>query len=431
MDTPSNRTSRPRLARTLAALCLGAVLAVVGIELGFRAWNSLQGRPYDGQQSELRLGDFVARLEGLDFAPRDVGQEPDIATISLHPYQGFQVKAAWRHADTAAEYFDTQAGRDNFDIILLGGSVAAGFGRWASSSLVPALAADPRLAGRKVIVHNRACPGHKQPQQTTNLEWALSLGLRPDAVLLLDGFNEIAVAANNALYGVHPLFPAWLQMQTALDSPLNDPDKLAIVADIFQLRRSAEQLEASARGLGLMRSAALGGIVERKFAAMNSRSAALLAQLQTLTDEHEEERPMFVRGPEFVNEPANVTRMSVRAWMEGSRSIDALCRRRGIQFIHILQPAARDIGSKPLTAGEEARSLEPALWKQAIERDYPRLREAGAELAREGINFHDGSQVFADHPEEIYLDACHFEGAGNMILGAYIAQMMLETWPKD
>lgn len=436
LDLNAQAASKPRSSslrglRKFAALTVGTLICVFVFEGGFRVLRAIRGTAYDGELSAQRLSDFVGRLEGLSFVPNDSAQEPSENSISLHPYEGFQATKTWRRQDNSEAYFSSPEGRKNFDILLLGGSVAAGFGNWTAKTLVPLLEADPRLAGRTVVVHNRACPGHKQPQLATNLEFAFSLGLEPDAVLLIDGFNELAVTANNAENGVHPLFPAWLQMQTALTSPLNDPAKLEVVADIFALRRSAEELALRAERWNLMNSAVLGSFVEREFESLSARSSLLLVQFEKLSAQQAAERPLFIRGPPFVNDPANVQRLSLRAWMEGSRSMQASCRARKIQFIHVLQPAARDTGSKPLTENEERVSLEPALWKTVIENGYPLLREAGAKLALEGINFHDDSRVFADHTEEIYIDACHFEGVGSTILAAFVARAMLESWPKE
>jgi hypothetical protein len=426
--TPDKRT---RALRRLGALTLGALLAIAVVEGGWRAILSIRGAPYDGERSESRLNEFVARLEGLDFAPKESAKSAGGLAISLHPYDGFQLEELWKRADTSESYFQSQAGRENFDILLTGGSVAAGFHAWASTALIPLLAADPRLSGRTIIVHKRACPALKQPQLATDLEWAFSLGIQPDVVLLLDGFNELAVSAGNAEKNVHPLFPAWFQAQTSMKGPLSNPAELEVVADIFEVRRSAEQLAETAQRRGLMRSAVLGGFVEREFASLSRRSGVLLARLEKLTAQRSEERPLFVRGPPFVNEPENVLHLSVQAWVEGARSMEAACRARSIPFVHVLQPAARDIGSKPLTENEDRLSLWPTVWKAAIETGYPHLREAGAQLAREGYSFHDASRVFADHREEIYLDSCHMEGVGNTILGQFIARAVLDSLPKE
>ena len=97
----------------------------------------------------------------------------------------------------------------------------------------------------------------------------------------------------------------------------------------------------------------------------------------------------------------------------------------------MLQPAARDPGSKPLTAEEEAGSMEPAVSHTSVELGYPKLREAGARLAALGIDFLDASDVFRDHPEALYKDHCHFTPEGYGILDRRIAEHLLAVLPKE
>ena len=75
--------------------------------------------------------------------------------------------------------------------------------------------------------------------------------------------------------------------------------------------------------------------------------------------------------------------------------------------------------------------MKSEAWNSSVERGYPRLREAGARLALEGVNFHDASRIFADHPEPIYRDPCHFGKEGCTILGEFVARAMIESWPKE
>jgi hypothetical protein len=42
-----------------------------------------------------------------------------------------------------------------------------------------------------------------------------------------------------------------------------------------------------------------------------------------------------------------------------------------------------------------------------------------------GIDFHDLSQLFAEHGETLYIDnCCHFNGDGNELLARVIAQAL-------
>jgi hypothetical protein len=110
--------------------------------------------------------------------------------------------------------------------------------------------------------------------------------------------------------------------------------------------------------------------------------------------------------------------------------MQAICRARGIQFLHVLQPAASDVGSKPLTAEESRDAGHSTPWGLAITAGYPRLREAGRELERDGINYLDASFAFVDHRERIYSDGCHFGGEGSAILSTLIAEAFLRSWGR-
>ena len=429
--SPMDPARRARPARVLLAIALGTLLALGIAEGGFRVVRMIRGTPYDGAKTARRLDEYVEQLQGLSFVPKDRTAKREKSAMSLQPYEGYHLAGFWKLADNNEKYWSSPEAAVNYDVMLLGGSVAAAFGNWCGPVFFPLLAADPRLAGRRIVLHWRACPGHKQPQHATNLQWALTLGDQPDLVLLLDGFNELAIAAQNAENNVNPLFPSWWEMQAALESPLDAPQELELVGRIVALRQSAEQLVQRTRRWSMLRSALLGSVAENELEQLSGRSAGLLAQLEQLRAAKKTQRPLFISGPPFVNEPAEVQRNSVRAWMEGSRSMQAMCRARNIQFVHVLQPAARDKGSKPLTEREEKASLEPAVWRQSIEQGYPVLREAGATLAREGINFFDGSRVFEGHSEEIYRDPCHFDEVGCTILAKFISQKVFETWPKQ
>jgi hypothetical protein len=123
-----------------------------------------------------------------------------------------------------------------------------------------------------------------------------------------------------------------------------------------------------------------------------------------------------------------VRETSVAAWREGSRSMLAICRARGITFLHVLQPSPCDAGSKPLTPEEATAAAAHPLWAEAAAQGYPRLREVGAELAAEGVPFLDATGVFKGHEEPIYRDNCHFAGEGCAILGPIVAEALLRAW---
>lgn len=425
---PADTRRRP-LARKLLVLAVASCSWILLAEVSYRLWRALAGETYCSSSTESRLDALLDDLRGVSYLPKAAQTDLDKAGFSIHPYQGFE--SAWYTVTgpDSVRYFASPEAAANYDIVVLGGSVASEFTNWTTQYLIPTLAADPHLAGRQIRVHNAACPGHKQPQHALTLEWLLSQGWKPDAVLLLDGYNELAVAAENAQAGVHPLFPYWIEMQMGLGNALGDPEELELIGRAVAARQEAEACRERLRRWPVCTSA-IGGTwalhtLERsvgearvRLRAVQEHEAAKSKQLHSST----------IAGPGFDPDPAAVLATSVEAWREGSRSIHALCRLRGIRFLHVLQPSASDQGSKPLTAEEATAAAQPPLWAAAIATGYPRVREVGAELARSGVPFLDATQVFAGHSERLYRDGCHFEGPGCAILGPFIAKAFLERW---
>ena len=91
----------------------------------------------------------------------------------------------------------------------------------------------------------------------------------------------------------------------------------------------------------------------------------------------------------------------------------------------MLQPTLHDPGSKPLTEEEKEFDAIEGVWKQAVLRGYPLLRERGAALAEHGIDFYDASFVFRDVEETLYFDRCHFEPPGMILLVDSITERLL------
>jgi len=425
---PAAPLQRSRVSKFLV-LVLASLAWLLLAEVSYRIYRAVRGTTYHAAEVETRLDGLIEELRGVKFVPEAAQGSLFKSGMAVHPYEGYQIAMQTRKGLDTVRYFASPEAQVNFDIVLIGGSVAATFGNMAGKYLSPTLQQDPRLAGRPIRVHNVACPGHKQPQHAMTLQWLLSLGWKPDAVILLDGFNELAVSADNVRVGVNPLFPYWIEMQMRLGTAISDPADMELVGSAIAARQEAESLRESLRGWPLTASAITGTwALGRLESAANRARQRVLAVQEHETAKTQELHSLTIGGPGFESDPAAVLSQCVEAWREGSRSMQASCRARGIPFLHVLQPSACDPGSKPLTAEEIEAAKNPPLWAEAIAKGYPRLREVGAELAREGVNFLDATQVFAGHSERIYLDSCHFQDEGSAILGPLMAEAFLRTW---
>ncbi|MBK7642222.1 MAG: hypothetical protein IPJ19_04110 [Planctomycetes bacterium] len=419
---------RPGL-RKLQILLLASIAWVLFAEGGYRAYLAFAGRPYSAVSAQAQLDELLGKLRGTQFMPKSDSAELDKGGLAIHPYSGYHIWRFTRGAQELANYFSSREAEQNYDILLLGGSVACVFGNYSGSSLVPALSADPRLAGRKIRVHVLACPGHKQPQHVNTLEWALAQGYHPDAVILLDGFNEIAVAAENAKAGVNPLFPYWIEMQMRLGNAMTDAAALELLGRAVGARDEAEASLCKPPVMPRSLSAILGTwqVKSLERAVNKARLTMVKVQQQQQQDKSAGTKSITVGGPPFDPDPARVRQVSIQAWREGSLAIQAICNIHGIPFLHVLQPSPCDTGSKPLTDQEKFAVEKSQLWSESIAAAYPLMRKVGRNLASHGVNFLDATQIYADHPGKIYIDTCHFEAEGAGLLGKLVAETFLKT----
>ncbi|MEO6709177.1 MAG: hypothetical protein ABI054_14195 [Planctomycetota bacterium] len=412
---------RMKLAIAVAALLVGLGAA----EAGMRVYCRAKGAPYDGARTREVLESNRRAASGvlIPGGPRS-GKDQ----FFLHPYYGWETKQDQAQLNELLALESAGIPDEDYVILVIGGSVAGLFTNpqvGGADRLAEEVAADSRFAAGKVRVFGQGRGAFKQPQQLYVLAWLFALGVHPDAVIDLDGFNELAIANQNLAYDVHPLFPSFtgwgprLRSSLALASPEG-------VARVEQQRRTA--LLVAERGLALRCSwsAILGRWTLARsnaaLAAWRAGSDELLASQWKSVDGARAD----VLGPAFAGGEDQALELAIRAWRESSLDIEALCRRRGIAYLHALQPTLLDAGSKPLTEQELATGNAIAAWRTAITRGYPRLREEGALLRARGFPFLDASMVFAGVGETLYYDPCHFNRAGNEILARTLARGFLE-----
>ena len=58
------------------------------------------------------------------------------------------------------------------------------------------------------------------------------------------------------------------------------------------------------------------------------------------------------------------------------------------------------------------------------------LREECARLREDGVNFFDASHTFIDFDKTLYVDACHFNRVGYIILGKLVGEAFLAGLPE-
>jgi hypothetical protein len=421
------RAGRVRWRRLLVIALLLPLLA----ELGVRAALALSGVPYSAADAHERISRFASELGAPPDDDDELQRQWLLHQTSLHPFVAFESERGRDEIAALAPYVrlvpPEQRARQ-FVILFLGGSVSDYFGEWGFEALRAELAADPRLAGRELVLLRHGRPAFKAPQPLFLCAWLFELGIVPDAVVLIDGFNEVALANYNASVGVHPAYPSiyhWGALARGLSTEAGFDQALRIRQAREDALALCERTFRCAGGAGL-RSALYGFAQSRRiehhvleWRALNSGMSRLAAANGT---------DPVTAGPPF--DHSHTLAIAVDTWERQSRAIDALCRGFGARFLHVLQPTLYDEGSKSLTDEEREHG---AAFPEVIEGTrcgYPLLRERLAVLAGADIRVFDASGVFREHPETLYFDLCHFERAGNAILAAAIAPAVRDLIPE-
>jgi hypothetical protein len=304
---------------------------------------------------------------------------------------------------------------------IFGGSVADILAVAGADALREALATAPRLRGREIVLLSIAAPGYKQPQALMALNYVLVLGAHFDAVVNLDGVNDLALPESELLpLGVAPFYPrGWYTRAADLAPEL----RLAAgrVAFLEDLQRASADFFSHAPLRWSFTAGLVWRLADRRLAAgVAAAEASLLALPQ--------ERNPQAQGPRLPDEMDARTRV-VAVWQRSSLQMARLCERLGIAYFHFLQPNQYVPDSKPMDEAERALALRAeSPMRVPVEQGYARLRVAGAELAAQGVAFEDLSGVFRDVREPVYLDdCCHLNGLGNRLLGAAVGRAMAES----
>ena len=233
------------------AAALVALLTV--LEAGFRVVHLARGRAWDASQARWEI--YHVQSLNQDFTPRpenDRRVNPDDhprAAPILHPFLGFEVQDGTAQLEAELRRL-RERGPDpaEFVILILGGSVAAAFSQedLGAARFVELLAADARLKGRAIHLLKFGRGGFKEPQQANLLLYLLALGFEPDAVLDIDGFNEVALGNANATLGTNPVFPSaehWGHLASFTGA---DREGLDILLALREKQRAVDRLSALA-----------------------------------------------------------------------------------------------------------------------------------------------------------------------------------------
>lgn len=429
---------RRRARRALFALVLLA-LVWTGVELlAFAAHWFIAGEAFSFSAVARARQTAMGRLVTEPGEEQPTALAGGFFGVVPHPYLGYVVdpdvsigggSSINEHGFPSEDGPLVKRDPDTVIIGIFGGSVAELFYKLGRAPLADALRAHPALRDKRIRVLGFALGGFKQPQHLLALSYVLGLGGELDVAICIDGFNEVALPpSENVPAGLHTVYPrGW----NFLADARIDPHERRAMGQLEATRTERREL-AELAGVAPLRWSVLAGVV---WSVIDRRLAHTVTEQQArLQLMGEGARPFSATGPmqHFDDEDAMYATL-VQTWKDGALQMDRLCRANGIRMFSFLQPNQYVAGSKPLTAREERAAYSAtSRFREPVERGYPLLQAAGAELAAAGVRFADLTQVFAGNEADLYVDTCcHFNAAGNAILAQVIGPAVASTFDGE
>lgn len=423
--------TRPkRLLLPLAAILAGLVALEVALAV---MWSSSESRGAAGLRFQIeRLEQFASDYGAGSAADADDSDTADpraqarkVVGNAIHPYSGYSDRT--EHEWLPLSRQRTQGGPQQISILILGGSVAAGFTPGGTDALRAALLEDPRFAAKRIVFLTSGQPGFKQPQQLMRLAHFLTQGVEPDLVFDLSGFNEVTVGRANLVLGSHPTYPMHRKWITLAEPPVGD---WPLRRDRWVSQRDFLVERARALGSAPWTSSQLWS--DWRARQLRARTDALFDSSEALIAEATAPPDADVLGPRFDGEEGAIAGLIVDHWRECALSAHALCAARGIPYFPVIQPAAIDPGSQPLLPDELRRTAGlDSTWTDGAAQGYPLLREACVDLRAAGVPCIDLTRVFVDESRPMFRDSVHLTLSGNQLVAAGIAEGILAGLPAN
>ena len=426
--TESTRPRRSWIKIVLLQLVLIPVLFVIAdVAVGLATG-------YDAESTRSR---FAAIVESIQSGVPDPGrvvatQRIKKADLRLHPYTGFGPRGLIGSHDVEFKLAETNPPENEYRVMILGGSVAAGFGNKGSGGIVEVrrvLKEDPRFKDRVIRFIGQGYGSYKQPQQLILTSYLLGSGVVPHAIISLDGFNEVALTQQNGEAGMSPNYPSFSQWVHLTNKWGENGDSL--LTELMKIRDARERclaITGFAERFGLHHSSLIGPRVIGRLQHERRESSKAASAYIGLLKNSAGFGPLA--GPNYSKKHTVIAESAAAMWKESTRDLNSICDERGIFFMNVLQPTLHDKGSKVLTRSETATSSALDSWVRGVKLGYPLLRQAGRELAGDGLDYFDASLAFKDVEAKLYYDACHFNQLGYRLLGIQIGERFLDALPE-
>ena len=418
--------------RTYLGYAIALILTIALLELASLAsFKLVSGKSFAYKMLELERSERIA-----DIAIKLENQETSNDSEMFHPYVGYVGRPEHAYSEkninnkygvvSVKDYtYPYKKNENDFVIAVIGGSVAAGFTKKGGEGYLQKYLNGYGL-DKNIVLINMAKGGFKQPQQLFHLQYALLSGFEFDAVLNIDGFNDIVFAAHNIDNNINPIFPSGYHMRMLSKMRTGqkfDPDIVNLLSDYYSSYEDELRLLSFIQKPPFKYSIFLNLIgdqlTKRNLVRVRKiEFKMLLGGQRSMTSEF--------RGPQY-NWEDDKYEVSANIWKKSSEYLYAICKANNLLYIHVLQPNQYVKGSKQLTDHEKEVAYKPDHeWAVAAREGYSYLIDKGQELNDKGFPFYDLTMIFNDSKDDVYVDTCcHFDHNGHEIMAQQIAEYII------
>ena len=324
-----------------------------------------------------------------------------------------------------------QRAPDRLIIGVTGGSVAWQMTVGAHDVIREILHQSPLFRDLDIRILRIGQSGYKQPQQLMTVNWLMALGGEFDAVVNLDGYNELALTiSDNFLRDIHTAYPrAWNTRMLELIDPRESAERMRLLEITSHRQRIARRVRSIP-----WRWSYTANAVWRTLDRLGRREKQKLEKLLVEKHSQREGLGFAESGPhEDISSADGALVVAAETWLRCSIQTHRLLAGSGTVYLHALQPNQHFKGSKPLSAEEvELAAMQKAAERTAIETGYPLLLARQPDLEAAGVEFLDLSLLYRDEASSMYSDSCcHLNLEGNRRLAAAIAVRLRDLLEKS
>ncbi|MFW5734238.1 MAG: hypothetical protein ACOCWR_04170 [Oceanidesulfovibrio sp.] len=375
------------LKRLLYLCAVFVALFVLAEIVGFMV---LAGYDADLDQVRARRTAVLDRLEAKRRAEETLGGE-----YAPHPYIGLVRRQlpdqAGFGSDVWVEDILAHHRPGDYNVLLLGGSMASSMADGGIEFLADSLSALPWVRDRDVNVFDGSMPEAKQPQQLQALTYLLSLGAKIDMIINIDGFNEVALTPVADPYS-SLFYPVGWSQTTAAGGDL----QLSLLGKLRVAEEFQERFARLFSVLGMLPSQSINAL----WLVVHEQSEGYAQKvLRKLSEARSAAEDSDTSGYRPDVEGQYMTRVLADHWARSSKLMADLALSQGILYLHVLQPSPY-----APKANRAAHGASPyAAWAG---RGYTAMVDHADVLQRMGVVFLDASALFAPGAYDTYMQGC-------------------------